>query len=122
MISAISRDGHRRRHHARLDEGQAHPEPQQDRQEQNSRSMPGPAMHGARNMAPSAAISKVLLSKGLHGPSSSSATSPLAQAATSMIIVIPPPPWTSAPSLVMWWLMWQWSSHLPGLRAVQTIS
>jgi hypothetical protein len=51
MMSAISRDGHRRRHHAALDEGQAHPEPQQNRQEQNARPMPGPAFHGASKMA-----------------------------------------------------------------------
>ena len=61
MMSAIRRDGHLCRHHAALDEGQAHPEPQQDRQEQNARPMPGPAFHGASKMAPLAAIGKVLL-------------------------------------------------------------
>jgi hypothetical protein len=61
MLSAISRDGHCHRHHAALDEGQAYPKSQQDRQEQNTRPMPGPAFHRASKMVPSAAISKVLL-------------------------------------------------------------
>jgi hypothetical protein len=67
MMSAISRDGHRYRHHAALDEGQAHAEPQEDRQEQNARPMPGPAFHDAAKMATSAAIGKALpLTMVLH--------------------------------------------------------
>jgi hypothetical protein len=50
-MGPISRDGHLRRHHAALDEGQTHADPQQNRQEQNARPMPGPAFHGAPNMA-----------------------------------------------------------------------
>ena len=63
VMSAISRDGHRRRHYAALDEGQAHPHPQQKRQEQNSRPMPGPAVHDAAKVATSAAINKMVLNE-----------------------------------------------------------
>ena len=51
VMSLISGDGHPGRHHAALDEGQAHAEPQQDRQERNARPMPGPAFHGEPKMA-----------------------------------------------------------------------
>jgi hypothetical protein len=61
VVSAISSDGHLRRHHTALDKGQTHPEPQQDRQEQNARPMPGPAFHSASKMATPAALSKPLL-------------------------------------------------------------
>jgi hypothetical protein len=57
-VAGIGRDGHLRCHHAALDEGQTHPEPQQNRQEQNSNAMPGPAFHRAPNMARSDGISK----------------------------------------------------------------
>jgi hypothetical protein len=67
-VAGIGRDGHLRCHHAALDEGQAHPEPQQNRQEQNSNAMPGPAFHRAPNMARSNGISK--------SPSSHSFSSP----------------------------------------------
>ena len=51
VMGPISGDGHLRRHDAALDEGQAHAEPQQDRQEQNARPMQGPAFHGRPKMA-----------------------------------------------------------------------
>jgi hypothetical protein len=60
-MSPISGDRHIHRHHAALDEGQAHAEPQADRQEQNARPMPGPAFHRAPKMVPSAIVGKVLL-------------------------------------------------------------
>jgi hypothetical protein len=60
-MGAIRGDDNPRRHHAALDEGQAHAEPKRNCKEQNSRSMPGPALHAASKMAPSAAIGKVLL-------------------------------------------------------------
>ena len=60
--------------------------------------------------------------RGRRDPLGRARAGALSQAATSMIIVIPPPPWTSAPLFVTWWLMWQWSSHLPGLCAVQRTS
>ena len=51
VMSTISRDGDLRQHHLAVDEGQAHPEPQQYGQEQNARPMPGPVFHGAPKMA-----------------------------------------------------------------------
>lgn len=44
------------------------------------------------------------------------------EGATLITMVRPPPPCSSFPSLVMWWLMWQWMSHLPGSRASQITS
>jgi hypothetical protein len=41
---------------------------------------------------------------------------------TFMIIVRPPPPSSSTLSLVVWWGMWQWTSHLPGSLASQITS
>jgi hypothetical protein len=52
------RDGHRRRHQATLDEREAHPDRQEEREEEDSNSMPRPASHRGANMAASNADGK----------------------------------------------------------------
>lgn len=41
---------------------------------------------------------------------------------TSITTINPPPPFSSALLLVVWCGIWQWISHLPSSRAVQTTS
>jgi hypothetical protein len=65
MISAIRRDGNFCRHQAPLDDRQAHPERQYERQEQSSDTMPRPALHRAPNMARLNGISKCLHARSL---------------------------------------------------------
>jgi hypothetical protein len=57
-VASLGRDGHLCRHQGSLNERPAHPERQEERQEQNSNAMPGPAFHRAHNMARLDVISK----------------------------------------------------------------